>query len=1036
MIDATAVRRMIAEKLPGFEDLGDGILRGERRHQGTTYATAYIDLSDHVVERAADLSSFQERLLGRDFFKEGGDQRWNSYLYFWAGPKSQEDNAFPKAKARIEGDRHFARKFVLTEADLLDRLEEIPTQTTPAQVSDDVSGQWEQLLKAASLGIVLEQRPRTQLMELIGSGQAFIEDSKAPAKPLQTLDTDPLSTGLLRQLKVGSFRPAISDREFFFGDVNLIFGQNGAGKTSLLEAIEALYCGRIRRDSSAIIGRNITGKVITPEGLLTAVQSPMTPAVAKARNLAWYGRPNQQSNAISQAFTRFNFLDTDAAFRLSNETKPEQIKEDLNLLLMGADASTLWTYIQKACSDTITKGNNARERIPLLLKQTELLGSDVRRLRETPTQSSTLAKSYRAALRDLGARWSLGEEATPVAQSDRAHLEFLSRGFRQAITIAQSAPTTTALLHAREQSLRQNLEVLNGLTQEHDVVQTKLISNETEAWQLQASLNVLQNWLAYCQAGTPALAASLNNARTQVDALVASTGGISAEQILDLPPEFSIRPIDDAIEIATADLRLAEQQERSGVEMLQQRERLGESLVALRRDLSDVARTILDKTGDSVHCPVCMTIHNDGELLHKINALSASEDPSTTEGLRQAIQTSRERGQRTRNALSSLKALQRYALVSQSPNTTPANELLKQLQAKDAELAALVEDLDQLEASASSQGISDTQWKSFNEAQDAAIRVIDESQNHASVDVVNAHIASLREDLETQNDAQTQLQEQLSDFSDRAIELMKTAGVSLLPSSSLDEFVIAVERALSAIENCLVFTDEASQLIHLKEDQPFETLQLSIDDAIGVFDRALHAERTEANAQSDLTNKINDLQDATKQLADATKNMEHFEKASKVLSTIVQDHSLDNATQEALDSIREHVSNIFARIHSPAEYTLGNFESDALLTTRDGQQIRGAHQVSTGQRAALALSIFLALNRSAESAPPVMLIDDPVAHIDDLNALSFLDYLRDLAVSGRKQIFFATADAKLAALFQRKFEFLGENRFKKIVLSR
>lgn len=1035
MVDATTVRRKIEEKFPGIQDIGDGILRGERRYQGKTYAMAYIDLSDHVVERAADLSTFQERLLGRDFFKADGDQRWNSYLYFWAGPHSQENEAFPKAKARIEGDRHFARKFVLSEADLLDRFEEVPAQATAAHVSDDVSGRWEELLKAASLSIVLEQRPRTQLMELIGSGQAFIDESIVPTKPFPTLDMDPLSTGLLRHLQIGSFRPAISGREFSFGDVNLIFGQNGAGKTSLLEAIEALYCGRIRRDPAAVVG-SIKGKVITPEGVMAEVQSPTTAAVAKARNLAWYGRSNQQSSAISQTFTRFNFLDTDAAFRLSNETKPEQIKEDLSLLLVGAEASTLWTYINKTWNDTISKGNSARERIPLLLKQTELLGSDVRRLRETPTESTTLAKSYRAALHDLGARWSLGEEATPVVQSDRAHLEFLSRGFRQAITVAQSTPTTTALLHARQQSLRQNLESLNSLTQEYDAVQTKLTSSETEAWQLQASLNVLQNWLVYCQAGIPVLVVSLNNARAQVDALVTTTGGVSAEQIRDLPLEFSIRPINDAIEAATADLRLAEQQERSGVEMLQQREQLGESLVALRRDLSDVARTILDKTGDSLHCPVCMTIHSNGELLQKIDALSVSEDPSATEGLRQAIQTSRERGQRARSALSSLKTLQRYAIASQSPDVTPANDLLKQLQAKDVALAALVEELDQLKSNANSLGLSATQWKSYKEVQEAAIRVLGESQDHASVDVVNAHIALLREELESQDEAQTQLQELLSDLSDRAIELMKTAGVSLLPSSSLDEFGTAVERALSAVENCLVFTDEASQLIHLQEDQPFEALQLSIDDAIGVFDRALHAERTEASTHSDLTNKINDLQDATKQLEDSTENRDNFEKASKVLSTIVQDHSLEDATQEALDSIREHVGNIFARIHSPAEYTLGNFESDALLTTRDGQQLRGVHQVSTGQRAALALSIFLSLNRSAESAPPVMLIDDPVAHIDDLNALSFLDYLRDLAVSGRKQIFFATADAKLAALFQRKFEFLGENRFKKIVLSR
>ena len=62
-------------------------------------------------------------------------------------------------------------------------------------------------------------------------------------------------------------------------------------------------------------------------------------------------------------------------------------------------------------------------------------------------------------------------------------------------------------------------------------------------------------------------------------------------------------------------------------------------------------------------------------------------------------------------------------------------------------------------------------------------------------------------------------------------------------------------------------------------------------------------------------------------------------------------------------------------------------------------------------------------------------IDDPVAHVDDLNALSFLDYLRDLAVTSKKQVFFATADARIASLFTRKFGFLGEN-FKRIDLVR
>ncbi len=64
-----------------------------------------------------------------------------------------------------------------------------------------------------------------------------------------------------------------------------------------------------------------------------------------------------------------------------------------------------------------------------------------------------------------------------------------------------------------------------------------------------------------------------------------------------------------------------------------------------------------------------------------------------------------------------------------------------------------------------------------------------------------------------------------------------------------------------------------------------------------------------------------------------------------------------------------------------------------------------------------------------------MLFDDPVAHIDDINMLSFLDHLRYLAISGSRQIFFATADNKLAGLFRHKFRFLGDE-YKELRLSR
>jgi ABC-type lipoprotein export system ATPase subunit len=92
-------------------------------------------------------------------------------------------------------------------------------------------------------------------------------------------------------------------------------------------------------------------------------------------------------------------------------------------------------------------------------------------------------------------------------------------------------------------------------------------------------------------------------------------------------------------------------------------------------------------------------------------------------------------------------------------------------------------------------------------------------------------------------------------------------------------------------------------------------------------------------------------------------------------------------------------------------------------------------EISTGQRAALALSLFISLNRKLTKGPDIIIFDDPIAHIDDMNVLSFLDFLRFFILKENKQIFFATANDRLASLIEKKFAFL-ESDFVKIDLHR
>lgn len=1034
MASVDVVREKVIERLAHAVDLGNGLLRGDRRHHDKTFATAYIDLSDDIVERSRNLAKFQEELLGESFFEGEGNQRWNSYLYFWAGPRSSKDADFQEAKAKIERDRHYARKFVLTEEDLLNRIGDITRSRPNTVVSDDALTKWSDQLRQSSLGIVLEQKPRTQLLKQIETGEAFSLATPIVSKT-KTKMVDPLGTGILRSLRVASFRASCCNGPFSFGDVNLIVGQNGSGKTSLLELIEALYCGRIRRDSSATF-TGLKAKLEMPDGSIKEVKGTTAAATIKARNLAWYGRSNHLASMISEGFTRFNFLDTDAAFRLSNERNVEKIEDDLSRLLVGPETSALWAYLTKLHNDVAASLHSIDERLPSLKKQTELLGAEVKRLQETPSQTTSLAKTYRASLKALGAKWEIGDDADPVVKSDRARLETLSRGLRQALAVRSVSSATTLGLRARMADLERAIAELGGLSQKYETLTVDFASSQTSIAACQQAIQLLQQWKRYCDAGTPNLAASINRTAEQIDVLRSSLGGLTIGSVPEFSPEYKDRTILAAKAAAEKSLALALTQERSGIESLNKLEQIGQSLQTLKGDLCAIAGTIIERTGDSSHCPVCGTFHDQDELLQKIEALESPEDPVANDGLRLAVQEAKVRADRERKVIAAINALGRYAASSGASATATVSQLREKLAAGHSRLDALLMAQEQHRAAEESLGQQGLDLSSFNGVRDAAISLLGPGKSPFDGAEIISAIKGWDGKLQAEQRTSSAVNEARMEAVERAFALVNGAGIAVQKTQSPTNLVSAMERMREHVDSSLKFIHQASSQIDAPDAKPFGDIQSAIEEAIESFDRARHAESSESSARDDLGKKTEELQRTTAQVERTAVIRERLAKADEVLCRIKQDYSLEDATRDALASIRTQVSYAFGRIHSPSEYELGDFSGDSLLVTRDGGHPRSANQVSTGQRAALALSIFLSLNQSAERAPPIVLIDDPVAHVDDLNALSFFDYLRDLAVSERKQIFFATADARVAALFQKKFEFLGESHYRRISLSR
>lgn len=1028
-----SVRELLRQKLHNLTEIEAGVFRGERRSDGKKFATAYVDLSDNLIGRWRDLPDFQERILGRDFFGSDGDERWNSYIYFLEGPKSLEEAEFHLAKARIEADRQYARKYVVSAEDLLTRIDGISVSIPEAEVSQDASEKWAELLRKASLSAVLEQPPRTQLLSRIASGDAFVAEA-VQRQRVRPPFNDPLGSGLIKSIKAENFRPCLSGKEYSFGRVNLIFGQNGAGKTSLLEAIEALYCGRIRRDAEAEFG-SITAEVGVEGGAISKVEAVRGAATIKARNLAWYGRDNPQSGAITHAFTRFNFLDTDAAFRLSNETNAEKIQEDLSLLLVGSDVSALWTYISKLCGEVRAKKIGLDEKIPMFLKQTELLGVEVRRLQDVPSESSALTKSFYSELSKLGAKWIPKDLSASLHESERPRLEGIARGLRQAISLLHDVPANFDGLRRKSLHVVHTLSELRLVAEEYKGLQAKTSNAEADIKTRSRAIEQLERWLEYCEAGAPELAATLLGIRAKISELRRELGGLPAS-LPAFPPEYASERLLSAKGIAEGNLRLAEQQEQIALEGLSQREKMGRTLEALRQDLRETALLVINHSGDSSRCPVCSTQHIGDELLKKISLLVGADDPRLTDGLRQAVQVARQRAEQERAVLASIRFLQQYAAAKSLDGSQLVGDIRDNLLSAQRVLLSLSSDMERAEAAAANFSALGLELANLENIRFLAAEAVEGEGNIDSISFVKNKIESFKDELRCSIDASSDLKDQMSLAVDRASRLCTEIGISVAQGMSPAEMTAKVGHFSEALDAVLKVITEIDQSLNIPGGVKFEDVLLGVEAAISTFDRAQYTYRLEAEARADLDRKVQELHEAAKDLESASTSRDSFARANEVLSKIVEEFSLDKATEDALEAIRGHVSKIFSRIHSPAEYELGDFHGNSFLVCRKNKEAHGVNQVSTGQRAALALSIFLALNLSARNAPPVMLIDDPVAHIDDLNALAFLDYLRDLAVSQKKQIFFATADARLAALFQRKFDFLGEEQFKKIVLSK
>ena len=458
--------------------------------------------------------------------------------------------------------------------------------------------------------------------------------------------------------------------------------------------------------------------------------------------------------------------------------------------------------------------------------------------------------------------------------------------------------------------------------------------------------------------------------------------------------------------------------------------RLREQSLSLAQELREIAARIIEDSDSPDECPLCHTQFGEGKLAEHMNHGLDKHVEQTG----QAILKRQRSEEAELNRLVSVEAVYAWLVKFCERASTVKNITVTKAVARLDEVQHVVSVSTQRLgilrreiATLEKRGLSDARLREIQ----SRLVALKQAVSPLTFEAVDEAIRKIK--AETASTTKS-LQAVIKESRDRggSLQSILSAGDQSLP---------ALKSALSKLRETIALTARIEEQIKSQSEEfpwgnraPLTELVVSANAVSSVaasLQTSLGQERQDRKVHADLEKRRKQL---TSQASQQRAKLRRLQRAFDTLTKLKKDHSLQDEMNAALLQNRKSIETIFSQIHSPVEFS-GLSDKFPLLRRKNNDADAKLTEISTGQRAAYALSIFLAQNSQLASAPPVMLIDDPIAHVDDLNALSFLDYLREVAVRGKRQIFFATANDKLATLIERKFDFLGSD-FKKIALNR
>lgn len=957
-------------------DNSDTLYRIERsRDRGFDDEVLFVRLlsgSDHNWD---ELLEKDTRQLELEFYNDNTPNQWNIQL-FWA----YDSNGRPSDEIRreLESRTKFAIRRCVPQDSLkeflrpleysLESLSEVNSEFGRDALIHRVTGN--------GLGFLFDQSSnRDQKFEQLLKLDLNDTGGSRTSAPIPTTEERPPAVDSVR---LGNFRKEASKRDLNLAQFTLLYGRNGTGKTSLLDGITMGMVGQTRRDDDRVDSYN--GLSVTLEGddePLPTDSKPVNDRIAD-----WFGFRPQGPARRCVEFYRVNYHEAGETTRLLEPSKDLEIERVFRNFLYGEDLAyatkekdglldlfdrKIWDR-EEEIEKLRVEREKLQDRRDDVKKTISTLGSAQRDL--SPASSSLVVKND-SAIRAEQAEKIKAEDEEPPSEQIKRWRDWLRRFERiemaleatmselkwQTVDELRSGLNEEArLLRAR----REDIETIRGLKDKRNQVLEVAKHIESESLTNIPFPTFFTGLLFVANGITGQDASQIVRGIEETD--------IKLDEIKSIQSTESwFATIEEALREQRQDLNQTRNRLEELGDLENRRQELREQI---RSDTEEYLKITDDE--DVQYCPACY-------IEQSAESIRSREEPEHTHdagGVPKKITES------LGNVEQALKVIE------------------------DSDPVAIDEDIRRYGDNLC--GFPEVP-RLLNFIPDGSEKVLFTEVTPKTVEAlawpgeygVDDNSSTERAISKIKNEVHDEILEESSDIRD------------FNPNTNLNKEINECEDRLSTVRKGLDVIDNhwPEELLEADPDIKSDrrTLEFAVKEAA---DGAVSKPVKELSEEIDKkTDNIEYKQDRIKKLKQ-TRN--HLNQTFA---------GVEESLDEVLNEYTDIVTTLFKVFQRPYEFKrveLTDNNDELQVVRRENGEVVGIDEMSSGQRTALVLAIFVTNNIAHDSSPPLMLLDEPFAHLDELNTLSFFNLVIELAVRGDRQIVFATANDNLASLLKRK----------------